>query len=56
MKKHLLLILMAIGIGIAIPCKVDAADISIGVTSWYSWYEPAAAAEEDYDVESGAFF
>jgi len=51
MKKYLLLIFIAIGIGIAIPCKVDAADISIGLTSWYSWYEPLAAADEDYDVD-----
>ena len=51
MKKNLLLILIAICIGISIPCKVDAADISIGITSWYSWYEPMATSDEDFDVD-----
>ena len=39
MKKILLLAFIASIIGIIIPCKVHAVDISIGATTWYSWWK-----------------
>jgi len=39
MKKLLLLVFAAICIGIIIPCKVYATDISVGATTWYTWWD-----------------
>ncbi|MCL1865611.1 MAG: hypothetical protein FWF73_07350 [Spirochaetes bacterium] len=39
MRKLLLLAFMAIFIGIIIPFKVYAVDISVGATTWYAWQE-----------------
>ena len=39
MKKLLLLVFAAIFIGIIIPCKVYAVDITVGATTWYTWWD-----------------
>ena len=39
MKKYLLLTLIAIYIGIIIPCKAYSVDISVGTTIWALWME-----------------
>jgi len=39
MKKLLLLVFIAICIGIIIPCKVYATDISVGAATWYAWWD-----------------
>ena len=44
MKKLLLLAFMAIAIGIIIPSKVYAVDISVGATTWYSWWDPVSTS------------
>jgi len=42
MKKYLLLAIIAIYIGLIIPCKVYAADITVGATTWYAEYKEAS--------------
>ena len=39
MKKILLLALVAVCIGIAIPNKAHAVDITVGATTWYAWWD-----------------
>ena len=38
MKKYLLLLLIAISIGIVMPHKLFATDITVGASTWYSWF------------------
>jgi len=47
MKRHLLLIFTVICIGIIIPCKVHAVDVTVGATTWYVW------SSEGGDVDPG---
>jgi hypothetical protein len=49
MKKYLLLAFIAICIGIIIPCKIYAVDISVGATTWYSWWGGGAPDDSDVD-------
>ena len=39
MKRYLLLAFITISIGIIIPCKLYAVDITVGATTWYSWWD-----------------
>jgi len=39
MRKYLLITFTIISIGILIPCKGYAADISLGATTWYAWID-----------------
>ncbi|MCL2156311.1 MAG: hypothetical protein FWH53_11645 [Leptospirales bacterium] len=52
MKKYLLLTLIAICIGLIIPCKVYAVDITVGATTWYTWFD-GGEGSPDFDP---AFF
>ena len=47
MKKYLLLALIAVCIGLIIPCKVYATDITLGATTWY--VERDAPGDLTYD-------
>ena len=50
MKKYLLLAFIAVCIGIIIPCKtVYATDITIGATTWYSWWSGGTPEDGDAD-------
>jgi len=51
MKKLLLLTFAVICIGIIIPCKVHAVDISIGATTWYSWWDFDSGSDYDADID-----
>ena len=49
MKKLLLLAFAAICIGIIIPHKVYAVDISVGATTWYAWWDWELSEKIDID-------
>ena len=49
MKKYLLLAFIAVCIGIIIPSKVQATDISIGATTWYAWWSGGTPEDGDAD-------
>lgn len=49
MKKYLLLILIAIFIGIVIPQKLHAVDISVGASTWYCWWTGGSPTDEEPD-------
>ena len=50
MKKFLLFILIAIFIGIVIPHKLYAVDITVGATTWYTWWD-LEKYEETVDIK-----
>ena len=50
MKKLLLLALIALCIGIIIPQKLYAVDITVGATTWYAWWD-IDAGQESLDVD-----
>ena len=46
MKKLLLLALIALCIGIIIPQKLYATDISVGASTWYAWWDAKQGGEK----------
>jgi hypothetical protein len=51
MKKFLLVTFSAICISIIIPCKIYAIDVSVGATTWYSWWDNNALIGENSEAD-----
>jgi len=56
MKKILLLAFMVMFIGIIAPCKVYAVDISVGATTWYTWWEIETHDGDKFNFDPGFMY